>query len=154
MITDIEEETQDIDWFSVDANGEIAHFATGGRGFLPPSVKASRANLNHLATYFREHLTANGDGIESPNLSSHMQFTSEAQKATYLADYSRMGAKGLYSFDCVVGPKRPSSYFLAVKPSHPLTVDDLPDDIRQLLNVTRFDGKFCSSDMAQANEFA
>jgi hypothetical protein len=154
MITDIEEETQDIDWFSVDTNGEIAHFATGGRGFFPQSVKASRANMNRLVSYFRGTLPANGDGVQSRNLSSHMQFTSKAQLTTYLADYIRMGAKGLYSFDCIIDRKRPSSYFMVVRPSHPLTLNDLPGDVRQLLNLTRFDGRFCSSDMVHANEFA
>ena len=153
MITDIEQETQDIDWFSVDANGEIAHFATGGRGFLPLSVKASRLIVNRLATYFRETLPANGYGIESLNLNSHTQFTSEVQKRAYLADFSRMGAKGLYSFDCVVCSKRPSSYFMVIRPSHPLTVNELPTDIRQLLYVTRLNGKCCGLDMVRAEDF-
>src|SRR5262249_5104444 len=105
MITDVEEETQDFDWFSVDDNGEIAHFASGGRGFLPPSVKVSKSNLNRLAAFFRESLSANGIAIEAAGLSSHLHFESEAQRSTYLANYLRMGAKGLYSFDCVIGPQ-------------------------------------------------
>jgi hypothetical protein len=153
MILDVEEETQDLDWFGVDDTGGIAHFASGGRGFLPPSVKASRLNLTRLTAFFRQHLSANGVGIESTSLSSHLQFTSEVQKAIYLADYSRMGAKGLYSFDCVVGPKRPSSYFVVIKPSRPLKVDDLPDDIRQILNITHYAGTFRTLDLVNENEF-
>ena len=153
MITDIQEETQDIDWFSVDANGEIAHFASGGRGFLPPSVKASNEDLQYLTSYFRRDLSKNGDGVESLNLSSHMRFQSETQKTTYLADYSQMGAKGLYSFDCIVGPKRPTGYFVVARPSHPLRVEDLPHNVKEVLLKTRFLGTFSSSEVVQESEF-
>jgi hypothetical protein len=92
--------------------------------------------------------------IEAASLSSHSQFKSEAQKTTYLADYSRMGAKGLFSLDCVIGPKRPSNYFMVVTPSCPLKVNDLPNEIRQILNMTRYEGKFCSVEMIKENEVA
>jgi hypothetical protein len=153
VITDFEEETQDIDWFSVDASGEIAHFASGGRGFLPLTVRASKEDLQYLTSYFRKELARNGDGVESPHLVAHMRFESEEQKAAYLADYSQMGAKGLYSFDCMVGPKRPSGYFLVVEPSRPLRIEGFPSDIRQVLLRTRFLGTFSTSDVVQETEF-
>ncbi len=153
MITDLEEETLDLDWFSVDVDGEIAHFASGGRGFLPPSVKASRENLNRLIAYFRSILAVNGDAIESPNFSSHKQFQSEAQKSMYLADYSQMGAKGLYSFDYVVVSKRPSGYFVVARPSHPLNVEILPHNIQEIIKKTCFFGAFSRLNMVEENEF-
>ena len=71
-----------------------------------------------------------------------------------MEDYSRMGAKGLYSFNCIIGPNRPSSYFMVVTPSRPLKVDELPNDIRQILNMTRHAGTFCSLDIAKDSEIA
>ena len=56
MISDIEEETRDIDWFCTDIDGEIGHFASGGRGFLPLSVKASQENLNRLVSIFSKRI--------------------------------------------------------------------------------------------------
>src|SRR5271166_5510148 len=129
MITEIEEETVDLDWFCIDDDGEIAHFASGGRGFLPPSVKESRANLDRLAAYFRRDLPPNGSGGEAKNLSAHKRFTSSKQKTRYLDDYLLMGSRGLYSLTCIMGATRPTNYFLVIVPSNPLRVEDLPDDI-------------------------
>jgi hypothetical protein len=153
MISDLEEETIDLDWFSIDNNGEIGHFASGGQGFLPPSVKSSKSNLTRLAEFFRHSLSTNGAAIESQALLSHVQFNSRAQQARYLEDYSRMASKGLYSFNCIMDFNRPTSYFLVVKPSCPLKVDDLPDEIRQILQ-TRFAGEFCNSEFVTERGFA
>jgi hypothetical protein len=154
MITDIEEETLDLDWFGMDDNGDIGHFASGGRGFLPPSVKASRTNLDRITAYFRQEALANGIARESANLALHEEFKSEPQKTRYLADFERMAAKGLYSFDCVVGQSRPSNYFLVATPSCALKVNELPNDIRKIIKMTCFAGEFRSSDVVQPKEFA
>ena len=152
MITDLEEETLDLKWFSVDDSGEIAHFASGGRGFLPPSVKASKSNLDRLKTFFRKDLSPNGIGIVSANLLLHEHFESEAEKTRYLEFFSQNATKGLYSFDCFIDATRPTGYFLVVTPSRPLKVDDLPHDIRQILNLTHYAGKFCGTDLVKENE--
>ncbi len=153
MITDIEEETQDIDWFGADLNGEIAHFTSGGRGFLPPSVKACKEDLNLAYAYFRHELAANGYGIQSSNLLLHMKFQSVEQKATYLADYLRMASKGLYSFDCVITGKRPSGYFVVASPARPLSVNELPNEIQKIVVRTRFSDNSRRSEVVQTNAF-
>jgi hypothetical protein len=154
MITDLEEETRDIDWFSVDSKGEIAHFTSGGQGFLPPSVKASNENLQRVTMFFRQ-LLPNGDAVESSNLSSHIYFDLEAQKSRYLEAFSGMAEKGLFSFDCVMdAPERPSSYFMVAKPSHPVNIGDLPEDIRNILGQTYFSGEFSNEDMIIPDDIA
>jgi len=153
MISDIEEETLDLDWFGVDIDGKIAHFASGGRGFLPSSVKSSKDALDRLTEFFRHSLLAHGTGIESPNLSSHVQFESESYKSRFLTDYARMASKGLYSFDCIVSSQRPTGYFKVIAPSRPLTVDDIPSDIQQSIAMTRFPRTFASADVIQAMDF-
>lgn len=50
-ISDIEEECEDLDWYAVDESGYIGHFATGGRGFLPRSVKNSSENRLTLHSF-------------------------------------------------------------------------------------------------------
>jgi len=152
MISDLEEQTLDLDWFAVDANGEIGHFATGGLGFLPLSVKACNENRVLLRSFFRG-LAGNGEAIESPSLASHRHFASEAEKERSLEDFVQMSSKGLYSFDCIFDRKRPSGYYLVVLPSNPLTVEELPDEIRPALELTRFPGSFAKKDLFQGNEF-
>jgi hypothetical protein len=136
----------------MDHDGEVAHFASGGRGFLPSSVKASRENLARLTDFFRESLLANGESIISPNLSSHVQFKSEEERMRFLADYSKMAAKGLYSFDCEILPFRPTNYYLVAKPSHPLKEEKLPDEFRELLRLIRISKKLSKLDEVQPTD--
>jgi hypothetical protein len=151
VITDIEEETLDLDWFSVDAEGAIAHFASGGRGFLPMSVKASKEDLD-LTAYFRA-APKNGHAVASPRLSSQKQFESDAQKAKYLADYAQMGERGFFSFDCIVGPRRPTGYFLVVQPSLPLRLEDLPLRVREIMRRCAFERSFSISYLINESDF-
>lgn len=152
VITDLEEDTLDLDWFCVDDNDNIGHFATGGRGFLPPSVKASKSNLDVLTEFFLTHLSPNGVGKESLCLTSHLQFESDEQKARCLYSFLQMGAKGLYSFDCVVVPFRPCDYFKIIEPSVPVVAQELPSEIQRILNMTRYVGKFCSANLIKVVE--
>jgi hypothetical protein len=80
-ISDIKAETQDFDRFSVDVKGEIAHFASGGRGFLAPTVMAAKEELQSLTACVRHAMSRNGKWIESPNLSTHMHFESSEWKS-------------------------------------------------------------------------
>ena len=159
MITDVEEETLDITWFSVDANGEIACFASGGRGFLPASVKACKDNMIRLVDFFEDALPENGYGIASLNLDSRMQQrryladTVEEGRASYLAAYLPMATKGLYAFDCIYLNRRPSGYFLVARPSRPLCVGELPPDIQGIVKLTRFPGRFSTLDTVQEADF-
>jgi hypothetical protein len=152
MISDIEEEILDIDWYCVDACGEIAHFASAGQGFLPKSVKASKERLERLSMYFRQTLSVNGDSIVSHNLCSHVRFQSDAQKATYLAFFSQLATKGLYSFACVLAPTRPTSYFQVARPSQPIKTNQLPNEIQQMLMGTCFQTVFSSIDLIHEKE--
>jgi hypothetical protein len=136
VITDIEEETEDIDWFAADRAGSIAHFASGGRGFIPASIKASKEDLTTLQSFFRglsDHFTL---PVVSNIAESRFSFRDEAQRARYLEDFLRMAAKGLYSFDCVVEPIRASGYFLVATPTHHLNVFSLPIHIQSIIGRT------------------
>jgi len=151
--TRLEEETEDLDWFCIDAIGEIGHFTTGGRGFLPRSAKASKDNLQFLLSFFRDILAENGRAIESPQLSVRVRFQSEEQKRTYLGDYVKMAAKGLYSFDCILDRTRPTGYFLTGQPSCPLKTEQLPNDVKQILLRTRFLGTLCNAETVEDRQF-
>lgn len=142
LISELEEETQDIDWFCVDAVGEIAHFASGGRGFLPTSVSSSRVSLEILLQYFRESLAPSTVAIEAASLCQHLQFRSTLEMENYFADFRDVGTRGLYSFDCVTVGPRPSSYFQVVYPQTAVRFENLPGDIREIVVKTKYSGLF------------
>lgn len=152
MITDLEEETEDLDWFAIDRNGDIAHFASGGRGFLPPAVMSSEDDLRSLTSFFRFQLAENSDAVESPNLLSYVRLDSHAQRETYLADNITMARKGLYSFDCIIGPSRPAGYFIVARPTVPLNLRVLPPGMRSLLLKTIFNGTFRDTEIVNAGD--
>jgi hypothetical protein len=91
-------------------------------------------------------------GIESTNLQQHANFRSAAEKERYLAVYMSMAAIGMHSFDCITARKRPTNYFLVARPARPLRIEDVPDDIRQILSMTRLSGKLNELDMVTAND--
>jgi hypothetical protein len=138
IITDIEEEVIDIEWFCVDARGEIARFVSGGRGFLPSSVKSSWENLRELGNFFRDSAPEIGDAVLSANRNSQLRWQS--------GEVIQAAKKGLYTFDCLVRPVRPSGYFAVVAPTIPIAIEALPDRVRQILLATRFSASFAEVD--------
>ncbi len=152
MLTDIDEEILDLDWFGVDKSGEVAHFATAGQGYLPLSVKASKVNMDTLSTYFREHLSASTTGMVSDRLWLHVAFKSESKRQLFLEEFLPFGAKGLYSFTSIVTHYRPTGYYNVVRPSRALLIKTLPIEIQNILSLTRLDCEFTRLDIVTMND--
>ena len=155
-ISDCEEETIDFEWFSVDRNGEIAYFGAGGRGFLPFSIMRSKENLVRLVEYFSDRLNVNGATAAPPVVPEYAKFFLPDGRDKYVAFYSGMASKGLYSFDCMDDPPRRCGYVLVARPSCPLRVEELPSALRRILEMTRFSGEFrsaCEITPTQSNDF-
>jgi hypothetical protein len=140
-ISDLEQETLDLDWFGVDPSGAIARFATGGRGFFPDSVIASKEELMVLTDYFKYELCASCEAQISNNIDSQLKGRlpdkSSKSKQTYLRDYCNIAQKGLYSFDLIDRPVRPTGYFLVARPELPIRIANLPTEIQIILKKTR-----------------
>ena len=139
-ISDLEQETLDLDWFGVDPSGAIAHFATGGKGFLPDSVIASKEELMVLSDYFKHELCASCEAQISDNVDSQVRLPDKSResKEFYLRDYRNMAQKGLYSFDFIDRqPVRPTGYFLVARPELPIRIANLPAGIQIILKKTR-----------------
>lgn len=122
IISDINEECEDLDWYAVDKSGCIAHFATGGRGFLPHSVKTSSENRIHLHSFFTE--------------------LPEFCKNTHLASakddniFGEMARRGLFSYDCLPRNLRPVGYFRLYTPTLPLKLQECPEIIQTIIKQT------------------
>lgn len=134
MLTEIEQETSDIDWFFTD-NNEIA-FVASGAGKLPKSfAKIDKHDL--LVSYFR-NLPEISDFSINDDLSNILHHEVDNE---YLCDFVHMTKKGLYSFDkTVLNNFNEPNYHLVAKPHKSLKFIDLPNDIKEILSETVFDG--------------
>lgn len=140
MITEIEQQTLDIDWFLTD--GKYIGFMASAGGRLPDSVAKSAENHKKLIHYFR-NLPVISDFTINPELNSVLIeiYRSKADER-YLEDYISMAKKGLYSFDkSNFNHFLDGNYHLVASPVNPLTLEDLPVDISEILIETQFQDK-------------
>jgi hypothetical protein len=141
-INDLDQETQDLDWFALDREGAIGHFTTGGAGFLPRSVAASAEDLRAVTRYFHHTAPILGHPIVHPQARHRVRLfpssdqDAEAACTTYLRDYAAAASRGLYSFDSEQTGQRPTGYFRVASPSRPLVAEALPREIRDILERT------------------
>jgi len=134
MITDIEQETNDFDWFFTDGNA-VGHVASGG-GKLPPSVARSVNGLNILQNYFNG-LPTNSDVI--------VNIQSRTTNDDHLMSFADMAKKGLYSFDKThLGKPYDTAYHLIAKPGQAIQFKTLPEEIKEILINSRYIDSFGS----------
>ena len=135
MITEIEQQTSDIDWFFV-AEETIAFVASGG-GRLPESVAKSNEQNELLSTFFRS-LPETSEVIINPDLSKIVTKSIDDQ---YLSDFIFMAKRGLFSFDkTVLNNFSNLHYHLVAEPVNPLTFYQLPIEIREIIIESKFNG--------------
>lgn len=142
-LSEIEQSTQDLDWFAVDSRGSIAHFASGGK-LLPKTVSQSKEDSEKLQLFFRSLSDERTSAETDSQLSEMVELTDDSSRNQYLTDFSSMSQRGLYSYDSPLSGNR-SIYFRVASPKTPLTVDDLPDEISALLTRTRYEGEFANT---------
>jgi hypothetical protein len=150
IISEIDEATIDYDWFAVDDEELIGHFATGGCGVMPRSVTASAEDLQTITNFFRKEATAGTSARLSPTLTAHATFKSDFEKEQYLESYLNIASRGLFSFNALLLTMRPVGYFRVAGPVAPLRLELLPTNIRAILEKTRLKGiSFRESDVIQ-----
>ncbi|WP_425614522.1 hypothetical protein NA78x_004392 [Anatilimnocola sp. NA78] len=141
-IADEEEEFQDFEWFAIDSTGAVAFFTSGGRGFLPQSVKMSRTELEKICRYFNS-IAAEITSFEGPFLARlGLESRADMFRPGYERVHGGMSKKGLYSFDCHRTGNIPCPYSLLTKPIVELRVEQLPRDISKIISNTVYYGKF------------
>lgn len=141
MITEIEQQTLDIDWFLTD--GKYIRFMASGGGKLPDSVAKSSYNNEKLVSYFR-NLPEISDFVVNSKLDALLiEKFGTGVNERYLEDYVLMTKKGLYSFDKTVPCNFLDPYYhLVASPVIPLIISDLPKEILEILMETQ-----CSAEM-------
>ncbi|UXZ94142.1 hypothetical protein K3169_17370 [Pseudomonas phytophila] len=89
-------EVNDLDFFASFINGVLAHFATGGRGFVPASIRNSVSDYELVY----EYILSLHDDYEFEVVEVNIPtFSTTAQRDRYLKSFVSMAKKGLYSYD-------------------------------------------------------
>ncbi|WP_445455987.1 hypothetical protein [Flavobacterium sp. HNIBRBA15423] len=135
MLSEIEQQTLDIDWFFLTEKN-IGFIASGG-GKIPLSVsKMFSKNHDVLVSYFR-NLPETSDFIINEQLIKMIDLNVNNQ---YVNDFAYMAKRGLYSFDkTILNNYSDTNYHLVAKPTNPLLINNLPLKIKQLLIKTFLD---------------
>lgn len=133
-ITEEEQQSSDIDWFCVDQEGQIGHFASAGLKEIPPSVAESAEELNYLNSFFQ--------ALPPLPFGHELDATlpSNCRTARYLQSFVFMARRGLFSFDIDSYLKPEICYFRVALPVHSLKVSDLPGEVRRILIRTELKG--------------
>lgn len=135
VIDAIEESERDWDWFAVDAEGKIGHFTTAGMRALPRTVKLDREAALGLIDYF-EKAPKSIPYVVRPEVERDADgWPDDAARSWYLKDFIEMASTGLFSYDTHTDGR--SDYFLVAFPKYPLHVDQLPQEIRDLVQRTK-----------------
>lgn len=134
MIIDQQEEfTRDWDWYAVDENGHVGHFTSAGLRSLPRSMKQDQEAVESLREYFFKTAPVTGPFRVRLESESDCGGWEKQGRERYLPDFVLMASKGLFSFDTSVRRGPSTDYFLVACPECPLTVANVPTEIRSLL---------------------
>lgn len=121
-------EVNDLDWFASCQSGLLAHFATGGRGFVPVAVRKSISVYEEVYDYFQFIEASTDVEVVEGNLP---EFSSEVQRERYLRSFVEMAKRGLFSYDS----SGDGGYKLIVKPKRNRGCFDLLVGIKSALHV-------------------
>jgi hypothetical protein len=135
MFTEEEQLGLDIDWFFTSDN--YIAFAASAGGRLPESISKTSENYELLSAYFRS-LPEISEILINKDLSKIIG--SEADER-YLEDFVFMAKRGLFSFDKSIPNNFDHPlYHLVAKPLTPLTLNQVPNEVRNTLLKSRFVG--------------
>lgn len=141
-------DTIDLDWFAVDQNGNLAHFASGGSGFVPNDIKSSLTDVGLFADYVFDLNETSDTILISENIPN---FDSSEKADRYVETFLRMAAKGFYSYDVLELTGHDKGYSLIAKPKSPVVIDDIPNQFASGRGISSlihkvFDKKLLPSD--------
>jgi hypothetical protein len=140
-IDDDEEETTDFDWFAVDDQGSIAHFATAGFKRLPATVSCCAEDLKVVTDYFVNHAPALSEHRINRDIGrDRRDWKGIAREARYLRSFVEMAERGLYSYDIETYVNPTTAYFCVAIPFRPLSIENLPEDVRVIVGRTVLKG--------------
>jgi hypothetical protein len=140
-IEETEQLTTDFDWFGVDEEGFVAHFASAGFKRIPASVSESSEDLGLVSNYFKTEAPVRGaHWVDEDSLRLRPDWKGERNEGRYLRSFAGMADRGLFSFDIDSYLKPGIAYFRVAHPLSPLELEQLPEPIRRIISRTRLAG--------------
>ena len=131
--TEEEQWSSDLDWFAIDKHGKIVHFTSVGWRLLPPSIAESKENLEKVFDYF-DKLNFSENHFEiCPDLQNHLVKDKIVDFDRYKKSFAAMASRGLYSYDSYGQSHKERPYFRVAIPKRELTLNDLPQDIKSII---------------------
>lgn len=128
MISEIEQETLDIDWFFV--SGNKIGFVASGAGKLPETVANLDEKLALLSNFFRN--LPETSGVEINEMLESIKGTNLSD--AYLDSFIYFAKRGLYAFDkTFLNDFLDTDYHLVAKPNKPIFFNILPKNIAELI---------------------
>ncbi|CAH0324210.1 hypothetical protein [Pseudomonas brassicacearum] len=124
-------EVNDLDWFASCKDGFLAHFATGGKGGVPQSIRESLSEYELIYEYFYSLEECFEVEVVEENLPI---FSSEVQLSRYLQSFVSMAKKGLFSHDF-----DGEGYKLVAKPKSGKKRSELPAEILNVICILSVD---------------
>ena len=128
-----EEFTRDWDWFAVDDDGCIGHFATAGDLTLPESIRCDWERAEQLLDYFGKAPEVGG-WMMCPELPASRIIkgdenilTDPKRREWFFRDFSAMARRGLFSFD---REDAVNGYHCIAIPERLLRLESLPSDVQ------------------------
>lgn len=162
--TEDEQWHSDLDWYAIDRDGRIGQFLTAGNRLLPPSFASNKEMTEQLSDYFENLAFEKNSFIICPNFKKNslthkgtriltetgtLVDVSENMSNKLIDDWiaktdelshfgMRMASGGLYSYDSnTMTHQNFRDYFRFALPKTELRLNDLPQDIRAILESLR-----------------
>lgn len=132
IITDLDLQIEDIEWYGVDKNGRIAQFMSGGSFAVPEFVRESRENLEIVSHFFEKY---------NQTISETVLFNKniEYPRKEFIEECKYISQKGIYCYDIWHKSEFMNEYIYVCKPSLALAITDLPQDIQSVLSRYRME---------------
>lgn len=132
----------DIDWFAIDDNGNIAHFASCCSA-IPPSVAASKEDNELLFQYFKSLPDIAENIAVRKDIEKLLGTNAAGAMKSYLADFMGWARKGLLAYDTKhVGVFSNTEYDLITQPDVLVNATHIPPQALIILKRTKLKGAF------------
>ena len=145
---DDEQWYSDLDWYAIDRNESIGQFSTAGHRLLPPSFASNKEMTEKLSNYFESLTFGDKNFLICPDLKKNACAFKDMTNISFEAamqinDTSkhfakRMASRGLFSYDSnTMWSPDDRTYFRFAIPKQELKLDELPQDIKIILERFR-----------------
>lgn len=135
--TEYEQWDHNYEFYLLDKDGRLGRFDHFGWRLLPPTIAKSKENLDKVAHYFKNLHSKQQRFKVCPDLLKHLNMRTVISFEDYLNCYSGISSKGLYSYDSYDFSAKERPYFRVTLPIKELLFEDLPQEIREILNDLR-----------------